>query len=227
MKPLRPLLALSVAASLGFLPTSYFTPADWTVILKVASIALLAILGFRVNRLLGTALSLGALGDFLLGVHRLGPLNADKLFLCGLGAFLFGHLVYILMFSRFRLQNWGRYNAARELGVVAVVLTLAFVLAALRNSLGPLLIPVVVYALVLAAMAISAMLAEMGTPLAGVGALCFVASDAMLAIAKFRGPFAGHESVVWITYYLAQMLILLAVERQRREPQPTQLLSEE
>ena len=83
----------------------------------------------------------------------------------------------------------------------------------LRNSLGPLLLPVVVYALVLAAMAISAQLTELGNPLAALGALCFVASDAMLAIGKFRGPFSGQEPLVWITYYLAQLLIFLGVAR--------------
>ena len=46
-----------------------------------------------------------------------------------------------------------------------------------------------VYALVLAGMAISALLAELGNPLAAIGAMCFVASDAMLAIGKFSGPF--------------------------------------
>ena len=77
--------------------------------------------------------------------------------------------------------------------------------------------PVIVYALVLAVMASSALLAELGNPLAAIGALLFVASDAMLAIAKFRGPFAGHDPLIWITYYLAQALIFLAVERHARE----------
>ncbi len=218
MKPSRPLLALSAAASLAFLLASSFTSADWTVILKVGSIALLAMLGFRVNRLLGIALSFGALGDFLLGIHRLGSLDAEKLFLFGLGAFLVGHLVYIAMFRRFLPRNWARHSPSRELGIIAALLTLWLVLASLQHSLGPLLVPVIVYALVLAAMAVSALLAEIGNPLAAIGGLLFVASDAMLAIAKFHGPFAGHEPLVWIAYYLAQALIFLGVSRQRREP---------
>ena len=209
----RPLLVLSVAASLIFLLASPLVAGDWLVIFKVASIALLAVLGFRANALLGTALTLGAIGDFLLGVHRMGSLEADKLFLFGLGAFLAGHLVYIAMFRRFLPRNWARHSVLRELAVMAVLGTLGLVLALLQHSLGPLLIPVVVYALVLAAMAISALLAEMGNPLAAIGALCFVASDAMLAIAKFRGPFTGHEPLIWITYYLAQLLIFLGVRR--------------
>jgi uncharacterized membrane protein YhhN len=224
MKPLRPLLALSAFASVLFLLASSFTSADWTVLLKVASIALLAVLGFRVNRLLGIALSFGALGDFLLGIHRLGNLGAEKLFLFGLGAFLIGHLVYIAMFRRFLPHSWARHSPLRELGIMAVLLTLWLVLASLQSSLGPLLMPVIVYALVLAAMASTAILAELGNPLAAIGALLFVASDAMLAIAKFRGPCAGHNPLIWITYYLAQALIFLAVERHAREQSSSQAL---
>ena len=94
-----------------------------------------------------------------------------------------------------------------------VVIALGAVLGTLQNLLGPLLLPVVVYALVLAGMAISAQLTNLGNPLAALGALCFVASDAMLAIGKFSGPFPGHEPLVWITYYLAQLLIFLGVAR--------------
>ena len=72
MKPRGPCSLSAPLLPWLFLLASSFTSADWTVILKVASIGLLAVLGFRVNRLLGTALSFGALGDFLLGVHRLG-----------------------------------------------------------------------------------------------------------------------------------------------------------
>jgi uncharacterized membrane protein YhhN len=40
----------------------------------------------------------------------------------------------------------------------------------------------------------------------------FVASDAMLAISKFHGAFPGSAPLIWITYYLAQLLILRGVE---------------
>ena len=145
-----------------------------------------------------------------------------ELFLFGLSTFLAGHLVYIAMFRRFLPRNWARHSPLRELGIMAVLLTLWLVVASLQSSLGPLLAPVIVYALVLATMAISALLAELGNPLAAIGALLFVASDAMLAIARFRGPFAGHNSLIWITYYLAQALIFLAVERHSREQSSSQ-----
>ena len=64
------------------------------------------------------------------------------------------------------------------------------------------------------------MLADLGTPLAAFGALLFISSDAMLAIAKFRGPFPGHNQLIWITYYTSQCLILLGVGGRRNRVQP-------
>jgi uncharacterized membrane protein YhhN len=52
-------------------------------------------------------------------------------------------------------------------------------------------------------MGISAMLADLGTPLAGFGAVLFIASDAIIAISKFRHPFPYTEQLVWIAYYAA------------------------
>ena len=209
----RHLLLLSFAASLVYLLVSPVVASDWLVVFKVASVAILAMLGFRVNKLLGTALTFGALGDFLLGVRHLGRFDAEKLFLFGLGAFLVGHLVYIAMFRKYRRPKTGKLGPARVLGILAVLIALGTILVILRDSLGPLLIPVIAYALVLAGMAVSALLAELGNPLAAIGAMCFVASDAMLAVSKFHGAFPGHEPLIWITYYLAQLLIFLGVTR--------------
>ena len=217
----RPLLVLSAAASLIFLLANTLTAGDWPVVFKVASIGILAVLAIPVDMLLATALAFGALGDFFLGVRRIGTLDAEKLFLFGLGSFLLGHLVYIAMFRRYRPGSESRMptpsaRTVRWLAIAAVLVALVWVLGELRGSLGPLLIPVVSYAAALAGMAISAQFAEFGTPLVTIGALSFVASDAMLAISKFRGPFAGSGPLIWITYYLAQLLIFLGVARRSR-----------
>jgi uncharacterized membrane protein YhhN len=209
------LLSCSVAASLIFLFANSLSTAEWMVFFKVASTAILALVGFRFNRLLGSALLLGAVGDLLLGIHHLGALGAEKLFLSGLGAFLVGHLAYIAMFYKLRVATNRTLSAkgARFGGIAAVLIALVWVLALLHDSLGPLLIPVVVYAFVLATMAVSALVTELGNPLAAVGAMLFVASDAMLAIAKFSSPFGGSTPLIWITYYMAQLLIFLGVVR--------------
>jgi len=213
----RLLLLLSAAASVVFLLASQAAAGDWPVILKVSSILLLAVLGFRADALLGTALVICAMGDFLLGVRRLGSLDGESLFLFGLGAFLIAHLFYIAMFRRYRAPVWWKPSPGRVLGVAVILVAPGSVLAVLRNSLGPLLIPVVAYAVVLAGMGIGAMLAELGNPLAACGALFLVSSDAMLAISKFRGPFPGKEPLIWITYYVAQLFIFLGVARRRKQ----------
>ena len=216
MKSIRPQIVASAAAALIFLFANSLAVGDWPVVFKVASIAILAMLAIRVDKLLATALAFGTLGDFFLGVRKIGSLDAEKLFLFGLGSFLLGHLVYIAMFRRYRPGSSSRMRtpSARTVrlpAIAAVLVALVWVLGVLRNSLGPLLVPVVAYAIVLAGMAISAQFAELDNPLAAIGALCFVASDAMLAISKFRGPFAGSGPLIWITYYLAQVLIFLGV----------------
>jgi uncharacterized membrane protein YhhN len=205
------LLAVSAAASLTFLLARPLSVGDWPVIFKVLSILLLAVLGFRMDGLLGSALALSSLGDFLLGVRRLGSLDGESLFLLGLGSFLIAHLVYIALFRKYLTSVWWKPGPARAWGVLAILVALASVLGSLWHSLGSMLIPVVVYSLVLSGMGISAMLADLGTPLAAFGALLFIASDAMIAITKFRGPFPGNGQLIWITYYAAQVLILRGV----------------
>jgi len=181
---------------------------------------MLAVVGFRVDRWLGGALTLSSLGDFLLGVRRLGKLDAESLFLLGLGSFLIAHLVYIAMFRKYWALVWWKPSPARVLGVVIILVAVAAMLGILWQSLGSMLIPVMAYSLVLSGMGISAMLADLWTSLAGFGALLFIASDAMIAISKFRHPFSYGEQLIWITYYSAQLLILRGVEcRHIREHQ--------
>jgi len=68
-------------------------------------------------------------------------------------------------------------------------------------------------------MGISALLADLVTPVAAFGALLFIASDAMIAIDKFHGHIPGGNQLIWITYYSAQLLILLGVESNHRRLQ--------
>jgi uncharacterized membrane protein YhhN len=221
MRTSRPLITVSVAASAAFLLARPFTTSNWPVIPEVLSIVLLAVIGFRIDRLLGAALAISSVGDFLLGVRQLGRLDAEKLFLLGLGSFLLAHLVYIAMFRKYRLSDWRKPGPVRLLGIVTILVALGSMLGILRDSLGPMIVPVVFYSLVLCGMGVSAMLADLRSPLAAFGALLFISSDAMLAIGKFRGTVPGHDQLIWITYYAAQCLILLGVEHRQKSQQPT------
>src|SRR5664279_426702 len=147
MKTSKLLIAVSAAASLSYLRARPLTAGDWPVVFAVLSTLLLAVLGFRVNRLLGGALAFSCLGDFLLGVRRLGSLDGESLFLLGLGSFLLAHLVYIAMFRKYRIAEWWRPGPLRLVGVLTILVVLASMLGILHQSLGPLLIPVEVYSL--------------------------------------------------------------------------------
>jgi uncharacterized membrane protein YhhN len=211
MKAFGTLVAISVTTSLVFLVLRSFTSTDWMVIVELLSIALIALLGFRLDPLLGTALIFSLIGDFLLGVRRLGSLDGQSLFLLGLGSFFIAHLVYIAMFRKYWPSIWWKAGPSRICGVLAILVVLGSVLGILWPSLGPMLIPVVLYSAALSCMGISAMLADLGTPLAAFGALSFIVSDATIAMNKFHGHIPGSNQLIWITYYTAQLLILLGI----------------
>ncbi len=216
MKAQRLLLAVSFASSALFLCARPFATGNWPAFPKTLSIVLLAVIGFGVNRLLGAALALSAVGDFALCVQHIGNIGSDSLFLIGLVSFLLAHVVYIVMFRSFPVR-W-LPGGLRFLGIAAILLALGFLLRVLYPSLGPMRLPVIIYAFVLCGMGISAMLAKLGNPWAAVGGLCFVASDGMLAFSKFHAPFRWSEPLIWITYFIAQFLILEGICTQRRKP---------
>ncbi len=60
-------------------------------------------------------------------------------------------------------------------------------------------------------MACAALLAQLPTSLAHSAALCFVASDAMIGMARFLSPFDTYQLGIWWTYALAQVLLVAGV----------------
>ncbi len=86
-------------------------------------------------------------------------------------------------------------------------------LAFLWNGLGGLLIPVIVYTIVITLMVLHALATRKFVPLsvgnhfAG-GAIAFIISDSLLAIAKFHEQFLYADAAIMITYGIAQLLIV-------------------
>lgn len=132
-------------------------------------------------------------------------------FVAGLAGFLVAHLCYVWAFSigvPFGAAPllWLPFFAAG--GVV-----LALVWPGLKPALRA---PVAVYVIVIAAMAGQATgrWYESGSVVAlaaAVGAGLFVASDAVLAIDRFRWKFRAACAVTLATYWAAQLLIALSV----------------
>ncbi|GAB5475707.1 MAG: lysoplasmalogenase [Maribacter sp.] len=166
----------------------------------------------RTYVLSGCALILSLFGD----VFLLFEAYSSLYFVLGLTSFLLAHLLYGFIFSKKRNKR-----PPIILYIIALLLfiygTLLFLY--LKPSLGTLAYPVLAYVLAILFMAISA-LARFRNVNAhsflwvGMGALCFVCSDSILAIDMFKKqiPFAS----LWImgSYALAQYLIVEGLLKQ-------------
>jgi len=153
---------------------------------------------------IAAGLVLSTAGDVFLMLPR------DR-FVAGLASFLLAHLCYLRAFSievpfGAGLLLWLPFFAA---GGMVVALVWPGLKPALRG-------PVVVYVIVIAAMAGQAtgrwyVSGSMVALAAAVGAGLFVVSDAVLAIDRFRWPFRAARAVTLSTYWAAQLLIAISV----------------
>ncbi len=155
-------------------------------------------------RLLVLAIALSWAGDVALSFP--GTLA----FIAGLGSFLGAHVVYIALFLR--MPRTGRFPPVWTLVYLAWY---PVFLALLGPHTGALLVPVALYGLVLAGMAVTA---AWHGPLVAVGGALFVVSDSVLGLGRFLPgyDFAVHGLVVMSTYLAAQGLIAVGVLRSLR-----------
>jgi uncharacterized membrane protein YhhN len=184
---------------------AFFKPlTTFIVLVGAAGLVRPAAPSYRGLVVLGLALSLG--GDVLL-------LPRHERFRAALIAFLLAHLAYLAAFG---LAN---PVAPRELPLLVPWLAAgSAVAAAVWRGLGRMRIPVLGYVAVIATMAWRAgtRLDAPGIPrtsaLLGLGgALAFMASDAILALRRFRAPIRGAHEVELGLYWMAQTLIALSV----------------
>ncbi len=132
-----------------------------------------------------------------------------KYFIAGLVSFLIGHIFYIAAFV-------GDGGFHPVLGWLAPLLVYGVVIYRLLHShLGKLRGPVIVYVLAILTMAWQALgrwsaLDTTGALLAAGGAVLFVISDSVLALDRFRQPFAAARVIVLAAYWAAQWLIALS-----------------
>jgi uncharacterized membrane protein YhhN len=222
----RALLLLSTICGFLYLITQSFQPYPGGVLLKVLSVAPLALIAFRArlessakprgvgwlryrdNVILGMALAFSSLGDALL------DLDPERLFIKGLLAFLVAHFIYMLLFVR----NWVRPLRPKgwQLALVVAVLTYSLLFSQwLAPSLGPVAGPVTVYVCVITVMAMSAILAGFSKPWVYSGVILFLISDSILAVNKFKSPMPMGGYLIWATYYLAQYGITIGFLREK------------
>lgn len=209
----RLLLALSLACGAAYLVTRGLPAFPGSVVIKVLSIAPLALLAFRVLRnrdglMLGNSLSFSTLGDMFLG------LDGERLFVFGLSSFLIAHLLYIVLFVRNRSES---VIASAGQKIIAVVLMIfsAAMFAWLWPDLGVLKLPVAVYLCAITGMGVAATLAGFRAPWVVIGAVLFIVSDSMIAVGKFKSPIVYGDYLIWITYYIGQLFIALGFVREK------------
>lgn len=155
-------------------------------------------------------LVLGALGDVAL------MFEGERAFLGGLGAFLLGHLAYVIAFVLVQpLAHWNGWV------VPAPVVVAALVYAWLWPHLGSMRVPVLGYTTVITAMALSGLSlsiyvqpSELPHPpamLATAGACLFFISD--LAVARDKFVSEGPLNRLWglPAYYFGQLLLAWSV----------------
>jgi uncharacterized membrane protein YhhN len=133
-------------------------------------------------------------------------------FIAGLLCFLTTHLLYIryFMLTRSGSESFFRKRPLLFLAVLAYTIELMYVL---WPHLGGMKIPVLAYGIIISLMLGAALwqYGKLDSRTAWtfiLGALFFVASDSMLAVNKFRQPFAGSGLLIMGTYVLAQYLIV-------------------
>ena len=157
--------------------------------------------------LMGLVFSL--LGDVLLMFVDLSP----NYFMFGLVAFLLAHLMYILVFLKHRNTARKPFWAIGILDMYAIALFLF-----LKDHLGDMLIPVLIYILVILIMVSSAVLrkdrvSKFSYNLVIIGAILFMLSDSILAVDKFYHTLPFASAMIMSTYACAQFFIMMGIKK--------------
>ncbi len=147
---------------------------------------------------------LGLVGDMAL----LG--GGEAAFMTGLAAFALGHLAYAVAAMSIGFDaGW----AAVVVVFMAALLAFRFVsriVPGARRAGGAVLAGAVLfYACVITLMVVSAW--GTGAWLAGVGAMCFAASDWVLGHQRFVGPLPGGRLSVMVPYHVGQAMLIVGL----------------
>ncbi len=182
--------------------TYIFKPLTTTLILAIALLP-----GAFITQAYPRAIALGLLFSLMGDIWLMLP--QDR-FLYGLASFLVAQVCYAFAFaSGASAHDFGWVVLALAL---VGVLILGYLWRGLPRGMQPAVVLYVVAILTMAALAVGRALGapSTGTVAAAVGALLFMASDATLAINRFRRPFLLAQAVIWLTYFSAQLFIALS-----------------
>lgn len=202
-----PLGLAGVLALLYGLLLSRAPPSPAKLLLKVSGMLVLTGLAAAAGApwLLVAGLAASTLGDAFLAGRPEGWL------IPGMAAFFTAHVFYVVLFWTSGQVSGDVLNYAAR---AVLVLAGAGYLAWLSPSLGAMRWPVFAYGVVILMMGAAAIALPPGYALVLIGALMFIASDAILANELFRRP-AGEPArfwpsiTLWNLYFFGQAAILL------------------
>ncbi len=163
------------------------------------------------------ALFFSWMGDILLKYEAV----SSSFFVYGLIAFLTAHLLYCITF----FKSWNNKASTSFWVVLLLLISYGLVLFfQLKDELGQLMAPVIIYVAAILLMAITAfrrmeMVNMNSFKLVFIGALLFIASDSILAINKFLNAVPYSHILVMGTYASAQYLITKGILIQDITPQ--------
>ncbi len=166
-----------------------------------------------IKRLTLLALVFSLLGDALL----LFVDQSEHFFTFGLVAFLTAHVMYILLFLKHRNTDNSPFGFIALLFIYA-----AGLFYFLKDGLGVMLIPVVLYMIVILTMTTTAYMRKNKVNMCSyrlvfLGALCFMVSDSILALNKFYQPIPWSNISIMVTYAIAQYLIIIGILKLKDE----------
>ncbi len=143
-------------------------------------------------------------------------------FIFGLVAFLVGHVLYVISYRNHQSvdQGNGLLTTQKFRYSLPVIVAGTGLITVLYPNLGSLQLPVLVYAVVLMVMVLTAIFrfGRTSSPsfwMVFAGAALFMASDSALAMNKFYAPFENSSLIIMVTYITAQYLIVEGIVRHR------------
>jgi uncharacterized membrane protein YhhN len=187
-----------IAVIRGSKPVEYVCKPATLVLLIAVAVALDPVHG-DMRAWFVAALVLSLLGDVFLMLPR-------DLFVFGLGAFLLGHVAYTVGLN---LHTDGLWLLAIPIPIIAGALAVRLVKGIRSNGEDALVPPVIAYVVVIGAMVVSAVAS--GNTVAALGAILFMASDAVIGETRFVRPQVWGGIVIMVTYHLGQALLTVSL----------------
>jgi uncharacterized membrane protein YhhN len=134
--------------------------------------------------------------------------SGDFSFKIGLGSFLIAHILFIGVV----LKRINKTSILRVFASIIPFLIVLLLLLILKDSLGQLFIPVLIYGITISTFGVVSLIDYLNTKskkslLMLIGAIIFIISDSVLAINKFHISAFVFEIIVMTTYITAQYVI--------------------